>query len=213
MTNTTFIEKHNKKLLKVVCISDTHNKHRKINIPNGDILIHAGDFTKFGKLKDVQDFNIWLKELKFKHKIIVAGNHECSNLKFPREIQSIITNATFIWQQEIIVENLKIFGTSFFWPFKEDNKNPYYDQIPINTNILVTHGPPKGIVDGNLGCPVLMNKIKELKDLKLVVCGHIHKAHAIEFKDGIIFVNASICKEDYNIGWEPIVVDLIDDIF
>merc|ERR1712216_105377 len=62
--------------VRVVCISDTHGRHRDLVLPKGDVLIHAGDFTKFGKLEDVEDFNSWLGGLTFEHKIVVNGNHE-----------------------------------------------------------------------------------------------------------------------------------------
>ena len=63
---------------KIVCISDTHCMHRALtnDIPVGDILIHAGDFTRYGTLSDAEDFNHWLGELPHKIKIVILGNHE-----------------------------------------------------------------------------------------------------------------------------------------
>jgi 3',5'-cyclic AMP phosphodiesterase CpdA len=140
-----------KKSLKIVCISDTHNHHRELELPSGDLLIHAGDFTKFGKDEHASDFDLWLSELPFSNKIVVGGNHECSNLRPPQKFQKAITHATFLWQQGYCIDGWKIFGSSFFWPFKVDDVNPYYDQIPFDTNILVVHGPPLGILDGGIG--------------------------------------------------------------
>ena len=57
--------------LRLVCVSDTHGRHRHVNVPPGDILIHAGDFTHFGKEKDVTDFNDWLGEQDHSHKIVI----------------------------------------------------------------------------------------------------------------------------------------------
>merc|ERR1711959_522536 len=62
--------------LKVVACSDTHGKHRDVTVPEGDVFIHAGDFTEFGKEEDVLDFNEWLGELPHKHKFVINGNHE-----------------------------------------------------------------------------------------------------------------------------------------
>ena len=62
--------------LSVVMISDTHGRHRDVAVPTADILIHAGDFTHFGKRQDAEDFNAWLTELPHQHKIVVNGNHE-----------------------------------------------------------------------------------------------------------------------------------------
>jgi len=52
--------------------------HEKLELPNADILIHAGDFTSNGNLNDIKDFSNWLGTLPHKHKVIIAGNHEIS---------------------------------------------------------------------------------------------------------------------------------------
>ena len=64
--------------VRVVCISDTHNRFRELSIPDGDILIHAGDITRRGYLAELKDFNDWLLSLPHKHKVVIAGNHELS---------------------------------------------------------------------------------------------------------------------------------------
>ena len=79
--------------MKIVCISDTHNLHRKTNIPNGDMLIHAGDFTNIGEKEIIIDFNNWLGNLPHKYKIIVAGNHDLFFENNSIEAQKLITNA------------------------------------------------------------------------------------------------------------------------
>ena len=106
--------------------------------------------------------------------------------------------------------NLKVFGTDFFWPCPSGN--PYFDLIPEETDIVITHGPAMGFVDGNGGgCPSLLKRIKEIRP-RLVVCGHIHSAHGViegtGDLEGVTFVNAAICLDGYKVGWEPIVIDL-----
>eukprot|EP01127_Copromyxa_protea_P000036 TRINITY_DN10031_c0_g1_i2.p1 TRINITY_DN10031_c0_g1~~TRINITY_DN10031_c0_g1_i2.p1 ORF type:complete len:208 (-),score=23.22 TRINITY_DN10031_c0_g1_i2:129-752(-) len=193
--------------LKVVCISDTHNCHRNLTIPEGDILVHAGDWSYFGKEEHTIDFNDWLGSLPHKHKIVVNGNHE-SNALWKGKVKEMLSNATFLMQESTTVEGVKIFGTNFFWPVPMGG-NPYYDQIPDDTEILVCHGPVKGFVDGNSGCPTLRT-IVALKKPKLVISGHMHGAHGIEEGTddcaGVTFVNAAICKGGYVSGWEPVVV-------
>ena len=74
--------------LRLVLISDTHGMHRKLGkIPDGDVLVHAGDFTRFGKLEDAIDFNAWLGEQPHAHKVVVFGNHEC-NADWAREARA-----------------------------------------------------------------------------------------------------------------------------
>lgn len=62
------------KPIRIVCISDTHNKHP--TVPLGDVLIHAGDLTENGSFDEVQKELDWLSSLPHKHKILVAGNHD-----------------------------------------------------------------------------------------------------------------------------------------
>lgn len=66
--------------VRIVCMSDTHSltPHIKFDIPDGDIFIHAGDFTRCGKLDEVIEFNSWIGRLPHKHKLVIAGNHELS---------------------------------------------------------------------------------------------------------------------------------------
>lgn len=68
--------------MRLVCISDTHSHHRKLDLPPGDILIHAGDITYRGELDILNDFNLWVAEQKrekgFEHVVVIAGNHDLS---------------------------------------------------------------------------------------------------------------------------------------
>lgn len=80
--------------MKIVCISDTHNLHRAMLIPDGDVLIHAGDITVAGDAREVADFNTWLGTLPHKHKVVVAGNHDFCFEKSPKKNTSIIDKCT-----------------------------------------------------------------------------------------------------------------------
>lgn len=62
--------------LRIVCISDTHNKHRDLQLPKGDVLVHTGDFTLQGLPSEITDFSKWLGEQPFAHKLVISGNHE-----------------------------------------------------------------------------------------------------------------------------------------
>ena len=121
------------------------------------------------------------------------------------EPTSLISNGVVLRQEAIVVCGLKIFGTNFFWPCPTGN--PYYDQIPDDCDVLMAHGPPKGIVDGDAGCPSLTEHI-EKRNVKLGVFGHIHSAHGVTTSGESTFVNAAMCKDGYSIGWDPVVVEL-----
>eukprot|EP00670_Eutreptiella_braarudii_P027067 CAMPEP_0174385614 /NCGR_PEP_ID=MMETSP0811_2-20130205/126720_1 /TAXON_ID=73025 ORGANISM="Eutreptiella gymnastica-like, Strain CCMP1594" /NCGR_SAMPLE_ID=MMETSP0811_2 /ASSEMBLY_ACC=CAM_ASM_000667 /LENGTH=227 /DNA_ID=CAMNT_0015539995 /DNA_START=17 /DNA_END=697 /DNA_ORIENTATION=+ len=192
----------------IVCISDTHNEHQNLQVPDGDILIHAGDFTRFGRPEHLQDFNEWLGTLPHQHKIVVYGNHE-QNSRL--EASRTLTNATFLEQGSVTLQpwGLKVYGTQFCWPCK--GINPYWDQIEADTDVLVTHGPALGYVDGDVGCPALLQQIQKVRP-RLVVSGHIHGAHGLADgkgrASGTRFVNAAICGTGYKAAWDPLVVQL-----
>ena len=175
----------------VVCFSDTHGRHRDVFVPEGDILIHAGDFTHFGKIEDAKDFNEWLGDQPHTYKIVVNGNHE-SNSEWIDCISTVLSNAIHLCQNSVTVKvnntNVTLFGTQFKWPMKE--ANPYYNEVQA-CDILICHGPVEGMVDGGYGCPMLRDTVERVRP-RLVVSGHIHKAYGqCTGMGGIKFVNAA----------------------
>jgi Icc-related predicted phosphoesterase len=90
----------------------------------------------------------------------------------------------------------------------------HWDMIPLDTDVLITHGPMKGFLDMttrgvSTGCPYLLEKSAEMTNLKLFVCGHIHEAYGkFEFPDGGVFVNASTLNYNYQVQNKPIIVEI-----
>ena|SRR3990167_1424190 len=187
--------------MRVVCISDTHGRHREIQLPHGDILIHAGDISHFGKEHQIKDFNEWLGSLPFSHKIVIAGNHEI-NGKF--DLRKLLSNATYLRDQVVEVANLKIYGIAYYgYPTAELFTVPEVD-------ILVSHNPPYTIGEhGDFGCKVLLEYVEKVKP-KLHVFGHVHFAHGVYTNDNTTFINAAICggKYEYGVAHSPEVFDL-----
>jgi len=200
MIETFWPTTYTPKGLKVVCISDTHGRHRDLQVPEGDILIHSGDFTLFGRKDHAVDFNSWLGELPHPHKIVVNGNHE-NNACWKDQTKSILHNATFLRNEHCTIAGIKVYGTDFFWPVATGGINAYYSQIPADTEILVCHGPVAGFCDRGSGCPAMLKVVQRMQPngLRLVVSGHIHSAHGVKKGTwmsgcrGITFVNASNC--------------------
>src|SRR5271156_2954417 len=94
--------------LHLVLISDTHELHREADIPNGDILIHAGDFTMFSKsVRAIEDFNEWLGELPHRWKVIIPGNHEFF-LEADPSRRCLLSNATVLIEEEVNLHGLRI---------------------------------------------------------------------------------------------------------
>ena len=173
----------------LVIISDTHNHHRKFNsIPDGDVLVHAGDYTSFGKIEHAQDFNTWLAALPHRHKIVINRNHE-NNSPWQKDVKEIISNATYLINESHCIERcaggsvVKFYGTDFYWPMQHDSPNPNFDLIDNDTNVLLAHGPVAGYVDGGHGCKTLALHCSRLSNehglLRCVISGHIHSAHGV----------------------------------
>lgn len=206
--------------MRIVCISDTHNKHNYIDVPDGDILIHAGDFSSYGKLNEITSFNEWLGGLNHKHKVIIAGNHDLLFEDDPNLASSLITNAIYLQDSGIKIEGLNFWGSPvsprfYDWAFNKNRGEEikaYWNLIPKNTDILITHCPPYDILDKtfleeNVGCVDLAKKILEIKP-KLSVFGHIHQSYGKIEKNGITYVNASMLNEAYKPVNKAIVIDL-----
>lgn len=173
--------------MRIVCISDTHGKHRTMTIPDGDVLVHAGDLTPRGHEKDIKDVNDWLGTLPHKHKIMIAGNHDFEFEKNPINARSWITNAHYLCDESLIIDGVKFYGSPwqpryFDWAFNVDRGEPLkviWDKIPMDTDVLITHGPPHGILDMTFekimaGCEELLLAVQRIKP-KIHIFGHIHE--------------------------------------
>lgn len=214
--------------MKIVCLSDTHNCNEQIKVPEGDILLHSGDATIRGTQPEVEEFLGWYSSLPHQYKIFVAGNHDWlyeTNNHFARMITANF-NIIYLQDSFIEIDGLKIYGSPwqprfFDWAFNLNRGAELAEKwklIPNDIDILITHGPPNGILDEverkywteNTGCEELIKKVEELSKhrLKLHLFGHIHCGYGQTEKFGVKFVNASNCDEEYNPTQPPIVVEI-----
>lgn len=181
----------------IVVLSDTHGSHREIEVPDADILIHAGDFTRFGNEEDAVDFNEWLGSLPHKTKIVVEGNHE-ANAPWKARTGAILSNATFLRNEGTTAEGVTIWGKGFFWNMK--SHNPYDDLIPAATDVLVAHNPARGFCDGGQGCEESAALCGRLRP-RVYICGHIHHAKGVAQGTGrcasTVFVNGASVLGDH----------------
>jgi predicted phosphodiesterase len=205
--------------MKVVLTSDTHGRHDAIRIPDGDLLIVAGDFTKRGTRDEIAAFDRWIGAQPHRHKVVIAGNHDFGMQDFP-DRAGLVTGATYLEDAETVVEGLRIWGSPwqprfFDWAFNLDRGEPIrrmWAKIPEGIDILVTHGPPRGILDLTdrgepVGCDDLRDAVFRIRP-KLHVFGHIHEAYGQQEVDGIRFVNACACNLRYAPIQPPVVVTL-----
>lgn len=211
-------------MTRVVCLSDTHGLHRRMpEIPDGDVLIHAGD--SLGLRRDLSDFNDWLGELPHRHKIVIAGNHDSLLQESPELAVPALSNAIYLQDSGVEIEGLRFWGSPWTpafmdWWFMLDRGEPLRERwrlIPDDTDVLIVHGPPAGIGDEvinglqqepeHVGCADLLERIHQLS-LKAGIFGHIHEGYGGYDINGVPMLNASTCTERYQPINPPFVLDL-----
>ena len=221
--------------LKIVSISDTHTMHKDIKVPDGDVLVHCGDWTNKGEIYDIKRFLDWFSSQSHKHKVFIAGNHELSLEGVDRNkslnlIKSYTNdNLHFLESSSVTIEGYKFYGSPhtpyfFGWAFNLNRGKVIANEwakIPDDVNVLITHGPPYGILDLvedntynkgkdlHQGCEELTKRISYLRELELHLFGHLHTdgGKSIKIK-GVTYANAAICTEQYKPTNPPIIVEL-----
>ncbi|MBB5320953.1 metallophosphatase domain-containing protein [Marinobacter oulmenensis] len=210
--------------MKLICISDTHSLHRKLpELPEGDVLIHAGDGLGAGTLDDVEEFNDWLSSLPYRHRVVIAGNHDWAFQEAPQAARAALTNAIYLEDEAVKIDGVTFWGSPWTpnfmdWAFMLKRGQPLaekWQQIPADTDVLITHGPPMGFgdqVDTGLsyepvGCADLTDRLREL-NVKAHVFGHIHEGYGQYQLGNTRLINASTCNVLYQPINPAIVVEL-----
>ena len=205
--------------MKIVCISDTHNQQHRLTVPDGDMLIHAGDLSIYGTVEEINNALQWLAELPHKYKIVVAGNHDFA---FEYKSFGIVIPQGVIYLENSTVEvaGFKIWGSpvcppfykwAFMWPLHE--RQALYQTIPDGVDIVINHSPVMGILDYanrgcHAGCPALMYELQSRVKPRLCVSGHIHENSGVREINGTTYVNASVLNKQYDVANQIITVEL-----
>lgn len=212
--------------MEITFISDTHWLISDANdlldlsdlLPGGPILVHAGDVSGRGTEREIRLFLKWFSSLPYTHKILISGNHDfLFEVAKPEEIKALLAEypgITYLNDSGVTIEGIKFWGspvTPFFhnWAFNRwpSEIKPHWDMIPEDVDVLITHGPPFGILDKteytkeHVGCPQLLEKIKKIKP-KVHVFGHIHEARGSHIENDTIFINASAVTLRYDLRYE-----------
>lgn len=210
--------------MKIVCMSDIHGQYSNMDfdIPDGDVFVFTGDISH-NSLEELNlaYFNKFLNTLPHKHKVIICGNHDFIFQKKNGVDLLTAEGVHYLQDSEIVIDGVKFYGSPwqpwfYNWAFNLQRGKALADvwkKIPNDVNILLTHGGPKGILDMTeqgdaTGCEDLRVRLKDLPELKLHCFGHIHCAYGIEVIEGVTFVNASTCNEQYFPSNPPIVVEI-----
>lgn len=187
------------------------------------MLLHAGDFTNRGKTMEVTAFSHWVEEVAdeydYKEVVVTPGNHDFLFERDYNFAKSCLSHATVLNQTTVTIDGVTIYGeprTTWFydWAFNvlPQNMAVVWERIPEGVDVLLTHGPPAGILDKsssgeNVGCPHLRDWILEYQP-KLVVCGHVHEGYGTAKLGNTQIINASICNRNYKPVNRPIFFDL-----
>jgi len=209
--------------MKICLISDTHNKHKRLGrLPDADVVIHCGDMTSIGQSHEIVDFMKWFSMLPHKHKIVVAGNHdwlfETSRLI---ALDKVPENVIYLEDSGIEIEGVKFYGSPVQLPFNdwafnrpEEKLAEHWQAIPDDTDVLITHGAPYGIMDFGIysnhhtGSPSLYKEVVERIKPTLHVFGHVHSGYGQKVIEDTTFINASNLDDDYMCVNNPIIFEL-----
>lgn len=207
---------------KIHIISDTHTRHNELCLPGGDVLIHCGDFMSSGyDTTKAGNFLDWLDKQPYMKKILIAGNHDRVFEGLPNTMQEILQsypNVHYLQDSSININGIKYYGTPWSpefcgWAFSNKNRQQAkerFEKIPMDTDVLITHGPAYGILDQvltrdilsekkHLGCKELLKVVYKVKP-KLHCFGHIHSSQGKLLNIDIgntMHINAACLGETY----------------
>jgi Icc-related predicted phosphoesterase len=216
---------------RLTFLSDTHTKHDKLNgfLPGGDILLHSGDLTSRGYIGEIENFMKWYDKIdNYDHKVFIAGNHDFGFQEDNQKLRGLLTgykNIDYL-QDELFMfgedydNMIKIWGSPWQpefhnWAFnlpRGEKIKEKWDMIPLNTDILITHGPPFGKLDYvpynnvNVGCEELLLKVQEIKP-KIHCFGHIHEGFGYVFDGHTHYINAAVLNGRYEFRNKPLTID------
>ena len=215
---------------RIVAISDTHTRLKEMNVPDGDILIHAGDACEFGTMAEVEQFGRDMRALPHKHKLFIPGNHDKPFWTEASEALALLGDSITYFPFKLIeVMGLKIYGmplvagmgqaayNAFTVPPRSLEMSQACAAIPDDLDVLVTHGPPFGVRDCpaagiNVGCTNLRHRVEYARP-KVHIFGHVHSNYGEEFgeEEGgsrIHFVNACSSDRHYEPKNPPIIIEV-----
>jgi len=208
--------------MKLAIISDSHGFHPWLDMPEADVLIHCGDWCKdFGSVSEMKEFADWVEAQPYKHKIVIAGNHD-----FPAQDNDARCKGNFkkrgihyLKDSGVMLDGVKFWGSPWQPEFgglafnlpRGERLWDKWRRIPKDIDVVVSHGPPQGILDNvahpddlfggesHVGCDQLLRRIRQVKP-RLHCFGHVHVDYGVVEQDGVWFVNAAICKGHASMG-------------
>ena len=208
--------------MRLVVIGDTHGKHEELGVLEGDVLIHCGDFCDgFRKdPSDVGNIDAWFAEQRVDLVLCVGGNHDFGAEERVRTGEQVFKHAVWLLDEAYEHRGVKFYGSPWVpqlqgWAFylPDVELRAKWSMIPDDTDVLITHTPPYGILDQprsrqiNCGCAHLLERAREVKP-RFHVFGHNHASAGVEKHAGTTFVNASIVDSDLEVTRGALTFDI-----
>lgn len=209
--------------MNIACISDMHERYNFVKEwPVADVLVVAGDITVHGTLSELARFANLLRTLLYPYVVVVAGNHDrsfehCPSTAVETLVGEMKDRVFYLQDSGVEIEGVKFWGSPWQLRYgnyafnidRDSELKRYWDMVPTDTNVLVTHSPPAGILDSveeewwkdgkpvkvilNRGSDALLKTVKSIKP-QAHIFGHIHEGYGTHKEDGTTFVNAALCK-------------------
>jgi len=202
--------------MKIVIISDTHGHHEKLGTLSGDVLIHCGDFENLFAQTNaaIDQMDAWFGQQDFDQILCIGGNHDRLLEDRVTKVAQPFANAVYLQDSGFVHKGVKFYGVPWVpqliqHAFYADDAalHAAWAGIPADTDVLITHTPPAGILDVSsrgltLGCAHLARRVRQVKPA-LHCFGHVHASAGHLVKRGVTFVNASSINSAFEIANAP----------
>lgn len=207
--------------MKFIVIADTHGYHQELELPQGDVLLHAGDITDRGTKGEIIDFLDWFASQDYEHKIFIGGNHDLFLDDYPVELLKLLpVNVIYLKDSGCKIKDLQLWGSPVSpdlvgWAFGKERWEmaDHWKYLPSKIDILITHTPPFGILDTptsssrNLGCEALFDMVQFIEP-SYHLFGHIHASYGKVIESGTTFINASNMNSYMGLVNPPVVFEV-----
>lgn len=198
--------------MKILHLSDTHGCHHRLHdLPEADVAVHSGDFCMVGTEAEAIDFLNWFCDLPYRHKIFICGNHD--DCLYGANIGGLDANVHYLCNSGTKIDGVKFYGVPMFTgDCVTDRQSRNIARILADTDVLITHTPPYGILDYddgiNYGSQELLERLAAVQP-RLHLFGHIHKKHGITEIAGTTYSNGAIMNSSYTELNAPNLIELL----
>ena len=194
----------------ILHISDTHGHHRQLeNLPDADVIVHTGDVTEDGTEEELLDFLEWFRDLPYRYKVFIAGNHD--SCLYGTSIEGLDENCYYLYGNSVIIEGVKFYGIPMLpGDILSGRYAEMIEGIPEDTDILLTHQPPLGILDEEdyPGDVRILSKVLSVKP-QFHLVGHNHDSYGRMDGAATTFVNGSLADRQCMLEKHPVLIEFI----